>query len=151
MSFKLRQPARLLRYGTAGALNTLVDFAVFALLVSVANVPPYFANLLAFGAAVFCSFVLNKTWTFGDRMSSPPAPHGRAVQLLVFVLCMSATAIFCSWLLTLLIEVGLALLFAKISVTLISMLINYVLMNRVIFRSRQPKQAVDNAPAARDQ
>lgn len=148
MSFKLRQPARLLRYGTTGALNTFVDFSVFALLVSVANVQPYFANLLAFGAAVFCSFVLNKTWTFGDRMSSP---HGRGVQLLVFVLCMSATAILCSWLLTLLIDVGLALPFAKISVTLISMLINYVLMSRVIFRSRQPKQALDNAPATRDQ
>ena len=128
----------LLRFGAVGAFNTAVDFAVFGLLVGLAGLSPYYANLLAFAAAVLCSFVLNRNWSFRDRLDPSSVPSNGVMQLASFVLFMSATALFCSWLLTQLIAAGVGLVPAKIGVTAVSMLINYAVMSRLIFNNRNP-------------
>lgn len=132
---KLR--ARFIRYCATGGLNTLVDFVVFAALIGIFRLVPFSANLLAFAVAAMCSFVLNRNWTFRDRVVSELSRSRSAWQFVVFMLCMSSTALFCSWLLEHLVELGSTIAAAKVGVTVMSMVINYLLMNRVIFMQRK--------------
>lgn len=57
---------RVLRFGTVGVLNTVVDFAVFNALAVIAGVPPIPANVVSNAAGIVNSFVWNRSWTFSD-------------------------------------------------------------------------------------
>lgn len=70
---------KLTRFAVVGAANTLIDFAVFGALVTVA-VPPLAANALSWGVAVLFSFAANSRWTF-----EPDIRLGRARSLMRFV------------------------------------------------------------------
>lgn len=136
MAIDADQRRRFLRYGITGGLNTLVDFIAFAVLLGIMQIAPFYANMLAFTAAVICSFFLNRNWTFNSQIASTGYQRGAALQFAVFLLCMTATALLCSWILTHLIGLGVAVVPAKLFVTIMSMLMNYILMSRVVFRLR---------------
>lgn len=116
---------RFLRFAASGFVNTAVDFSVFALMLSFSPLGPFGANLVAFGTAVCCSFLLNRYWTFGDR---------RTGSLVPFVVWMSAIALSVSWLLALLVGLGVGVALAKIAVTALAVGISYQVMNRLVFR-----------------
>ena len=67
---------RIGRFSIVGVLNTLVDLAVFMLLVKLLSVPLVPANLLAFAVALANSYVLNRLWTFRDSAArAQPRQH----------------------------------------------------------------------------
>lgn len=55
-----------LRFCAVGAVNTLIDFGVFAALFYGAGLHLVLANSLGFAAALVNSYVLNRFWTFDD-------------------------------------------------------------------------------------
>lgn len=52
----------LVRFGTVGAGNTLVDFVVFFLLTSL-HIPYLSAQLFSYSAGVANIYIWNRTWT----------------------------------------------------------------------------------------
>ncbi len=58
---------RILKFGSVGVLNTLVDYGVFNALVLGAGLPVIFANPLSYSAGILNSWFWNSRWTFSDR------------------------------------------------------------------------------------
>ena len=60
------------RFGVVGALNTLVDYGLFYIFISMINLHKSAAQVFATAAAMCCSFFLNRRWTFekGGRGST---------------------------------------------------------------------------------
>lgn len=127
-AFNAADITRWTRFVVSGAINTAVDFTIFAALVYWSILKPFGANLVAFFAAVTCSFVLNRFWTFRDRRFGSPVP---------FVIWMSAIALLSSWLLDRVIQLGVHLAVAKIGVTVLVIGVSYLVMSRLIFDSRR--------------
>ncbi|HEX3011727.1 MAG TPA: glycosyltransferase, partial [Syntrophomonadaceae bacterium] len=65
MNFLLQQ---ILRFGITGIINTLIDFAVFNLLVAVTDIHSGWllgmVNMLAIAVAAANSYFMNRSWTF---------------------------------------------------------------------------------------
>jgi putative flippase GtrA len=79
------RPARrgmdtLLRFGTVGAITTLLDIALFATLTGGA-IPPAPANLVSYSCGIVLSYALNRSWTFRVRHS-----HAQALRFLAATL-----------------------------------------------------------------
>ena len=76
---------RLWRFGMVGALNTLVDFTLFNLLVLLLSHPNgvdlLACNAAAFLAANLCSYFCNRSWTFAK--SSPASLREYAAYLAI--------------------------------------------------------------------
>jgi len=62
---------RIVRFGTVGALNTLIDFAILNLLLALfavtGGLPLMVCNATAFLAASLNSYFLNRKWTFAQQ------------------------------------------------------------------------------------
>ena len=58
---------RVLKFGSVGVLNTLVDYAVFNALVLGAGMSVVPANLISYSTGIANSWFWNKRWTFADR------------------------------------------------------------------------------------
>ncbi|TQR29528.1 GtrA family protein [Campylobacter sp. MIT 99-7217] len=111
----------LIKYCLVGILNTLVGFGV-VLLLSFLALMPELANLIGYTLGIFCSFFLNKYFTFKSKSKS----H-RDFLKFVFAMCIA-------YLINLLvlfiayrifhINVYLAQLFAALSYTLSGFLLS---------------------------
>lgn len=56
----------MIRFGVVGATNTLVDVALFTVLVSAMSIRPVVANTISYSAGMANSYILNRSWTFRD-------------------------------------------------------------------------------------
>jgi len=124
-----------LRFIVVGVANTLIDFGALFLLTAwgLALVP---ANMSATGLALTFSFFVNRSFTFG-------ATGNPAVQAVKFL----AVTLFGLWALQpLVLLAGMALLeeplgervalfVSKLAATIVSMVWNYLLYDRFVFRS----------------
>jgi Gpi18-like mannosyltransferase/putative flippase GtrA len=88
---------QLARFATVGVTNTLLSYAVYALLLAVA-LPYPLAGAVGFAAGAVNGYVLNRRWTFG----APDSGRARARYLVVALGGLAAT----SFLLALLVSTG---------------------------------------------
>lgn len=58
---------QVVKFGCVGAFNTLVDYSVFYLFLSLFSVTKSVAQVIASGVAMVGSYVLNRHWTFGKH------------------------------------------------------------------------------------
>jgi putative flippase GtrA len=58
-----KRQLELLKFGVVGAVNTGIDFSVFAFLFTL-GIPLLPAHSLAYACGILNSFLLNKKWTF---------------------------------------------------------------------------------------
>ena len=65
---------RFMRFGLVGTLGFVVDAGVMQLLVSFAGVGAIEARAISIPTAVFATWVLNRTFTFGKRADDPALP-----------------------------------------------------------------------------
>jgi putative flippase GtrA len=64
-----KEPQRFARFLVVGAVGTLLDFGVLALLKTF-GLPTILANTISFSAGVANNFTWNRLWTFADAKSS---------------------------------------------------------------------------------
>jgi len=62
------------KFAIVGALGTLFNLAIMALLVEQANLSPLFASAAATEPAIVHNFLLNNFWTFGSATTAAPWP-----------------------------------------------------------------------------
>lgn len=65
---------RFMRFGLVGTLGFVVDAGVMQLLVSFAGLGAIEARAISIPAAVFATWVLNRTFTFGKTADDPLLP-----------------------------------------------------------------------------
>jgi putative flippase GtrA len=137
----MRNSSQKTRFIAVGAINTILDFGILFLLKSF-GLPAITANVFSTTAAFCFSFFANKKYTF----KTTDVNVKREVVLFVIV------TLFGLWVLqtivikvvsSLLIGIHLSdndvLLIAKICATVVSLVWNYILYSRVVFK--QPANA----------
>lgn len=65
-------PWTAIRFALVGAANTVLDYAVFAILMTAAGTPVLLANAAGYGTGMVSSFLLNRSWTFRVRRDAAP-------------------------------------------------------------------------------
>ena len=129
-----------LRFGLIGGLNTLLDFGLLFVFSSILGVPKLFANILSTSVAFVFSFFANKKYTF---KSSGKENIVREMALFtvvtLFGLCVIQGLII-HFLTPVIINLGtteeLALLASKLIATVASLIWNYLLYSRVVFKHK---------------
>lgn len=123
-----------LRFVIVGVANTLIDFGVlFALTAWGMAVVP--ANMFATGVALIFSFFVNRSFTFGATGSTAPQAV-RFVGVTLFGLWVLQPIVLLAglWLIEPAATERVALLVAKVAATIVSMVWNYLLYDRFVFR-----------------
>jgi putative flippase GtrA len=59
------------RFAIVGAINTMVDAAVFFFMLTATNISPVWANVLSYSTGMISSFILNRSWTFRVATDAP--------------------------------------------------------------------------------
>lgn len=119
---------KMLKFGVTGGLNTLVDFCVFALLTKLVGWNEGLARAIAYLAGMVNSYFLNRSWTFRskDRVFSAQLVRFAVANLVVLLLSVLLIELLVCW--------GLGVLVAKLLVTAVTMVINFVLSRLWVFR-----------------
>lgn len=133
---KLKNSHQVVRYAVVGFVNTAIDFGLLFLLKSL-GVPVEFANICSTGAAFIFSFFANKKYTF----KTTDTDVAREMALFVVV------TLFGLWVLQTIVinltmplakqivgDQNIALLIAKLIATAVSLVWNYVLYSKLVFK-----------------
>ena len=134
MKAPLKKHESKLRFALIGGINTGIDFALLFLLNSV-GVNKYIANFISTSAAFIFSFFANRTFTF---RSSGDAKKQAIPFLIVTLSGLWVLQPLIIWLCTPLfnsLNQEAALLLAKLIATIASLIWNYILYSRVVFKS----------------
>lgn len=125
-----------LRFGTVGAANTAIDFGLLFILRAL-GLPVISANIISTTAAFCFSFFANKKYTFKSRGGNLKRQMTLFVIVTLFGLWILQNAVMQLALLPLS-ELGLSgetsLLIAKAIATLVSLVWNYLMYSRVVFK-----------------
>lgn len=124
-----------------GAVNTVVDFSVFACLNQIVGLDPIVSNVLAFLIAVTNSYVLNALITFVDRRSGRSTFRNFARFFVVAVIAMIVSTAF-----VYLISMVAHPLIAKLIAIAASTAVGYIGYYRFVFSGESGE--VPRAPAA---
>lgn len=147
---------QLIRFGLVGVFNTAVDYGVFYMLISFANLHKGFAQVIATGIAMCGSFLINRYWTFRKT------GRGTAGEVVRFILTNAAsmlTAIVFTYLfydilhaerlangvlkmmgILYMLEGNMAVMFCKMLSTVFSLAVNFVGNKFWVFRSGEEQE-----------
>lgn len=135
---KLKNSHQVMRYGLVGLINTVIDFGLLFTLTSL-SFPVELANVCSTGTAFAVSFFMNKKYTFKTTDTNVLR------EMILFVI----VTLFGLWVLqTIVINLSLplmthvfhspnlALLASKLVATCVTLVWNYLLYSRLVFRKR---------------
>jgi len=127
---------QVVRYSAVGVINTVIDFGLLFLLKST-GLPIELANICSTGAAFVFSFFANKKYTFKTTDTNVVR------EMVLFVV----VTLFGLWVLQTIVinltmpmarqitsDQNIALLIAKLIATVVSLVWNYLLYNKVVFK-----------------
>ena len=133
----LKKHADKLRFLIVGSTNTALDFGILFSLTIFLNIPKEFANFISTFVTFLFSFFANKKYTFKSTSQNLKK------QFLLF----AAVTLFGLWVIqTIIIAIitpifinfglnkSLALLISKLAATIVSLVWNYVLYSRIVFK-----------------
>lgn len=136
---------RFVKFGLVGIVNTGVTYAVFTAGALGLRLPPAIAHIFGWLAGMATSWLLNRRWTFGDRVvsSSRALPRFIAANLVVMgagagvLSAVSEPAQRAAAAAAMPLDAGLALLEAAVLAG--SVALNYALATLWVFRSNPAK------------
>ncbi len=109
-----------IKFSIVGAINTVVDFGVFSLLLTKAC-PVLLSQIISYGCGMLNSFIMNRSWTFKENKRNEYS------EPLKYIVANVATLILVSVLILLFINlVHLPVLMAKVISTGIGMIFNFM-------------------------
>ena len=136
----LKKHETKLRFGIIGVINTALDFGLLFVFSSLFGVPRGFANMLSTSISFIFSFFANKRYTF---KSSSKENVVREMVLFTVVTLFGLWVIqglIIHFLTPVIINLGtteeLALLASKLIATVASLIWNYLLYSRVVFKHK---------------
>ena len=132
-----KKHADKLRFTIVGSINTVIDFSILFTLTTLFNVPKELANFISTFVAFLFSFFANKKYTFKSTSKNLKR------QFLLF----TAVTLFGLWVIQTIIITAItpvftnlginkpaALLISKLIATIASLIWNYTLYSRVVFK-----------------
>lgn len=120
----------LIKFALVGVVNTLIDFAVYALLTTI-GVNYILAQWISYSAGILNSYVMNRKWTFEKKEKSSKR------EVISFVIVNLITLSLTSFLLTVLYNKwGIPLLISKLLITTVSVGINFIGTKLFVFTTK---------------
>lgn len=132
-----KKHADKLRFTIVGSINTVIDFSILFTLTTLFNVPKELANFISTFVAFLFSFFANKKYTFKSTSKNLKR------QFLLF----TVVTLFGLWVIQTIIIAAItpvftnlgankstALLISKLLATIVSLIWNYTLYSRVVFK-----------------
>ena len=124
----------LIKYGICGALSTLLDIGVFWLLANVFNLYYLIANAIAWIVALFFSFLVNKYYVFESKSFKKEVWVKESVEF--FGARGLACGIDMGGMYYLVSVIGINKNYAKLIITVVVIIINYILSKYWIFKNK---------------
>lgn len=129
----------LVRFLAVGAVGTLLDIGLFAILNILLGVPALIANTLSYSAGIVNNYVLHRNWTYASRPQR--AVHKQFVQFAVVSLSALALNNLIVFLFTPLFarfftETGVAAILAKVMAVGIGVGWNFLINHFWTFRTK---------------
>lgn len=124
----------LIKYGICGALSTLLDIGVFWLLANVFNLYYLIANAIAWIIALFFSFLVNKYYVFESKSFKKEVWVKESVEF--FGARGLACGIDMGGMYYLVSVIGVNKNYAKLIITVVVIIINYILSKYWIFKNK---------------
>lgn len=138
MAKMLQKHAEKIRFILVGGLNTGIDFGILFLLVAIGldKIP---ANFISTGVAMLVSFQLNKSFTFKSTSGKARTQFFLFLAITMFGMWVIQPVIL--WAVGLLLAAsaipsGVVLLIAKLLATCASLVWNYILYARIVFKDK---------------
>lgn len=129
------QIKELVLYGICGVLSTILDIGIFWFLANVLTIHYLVANAIAWILAVIFSFLVNKYYVFGSKSFKRDVWTKEAVEF--FGARGLACGIDMGGMYLLVSFVGVDKNYAKLIVTLVVIVINYILSKFWIFKKEK--------------
>lgn len=139
-----KKHADKLRFTIVGSINTALDFSILFILTMLFNIPKELANFISTSVSFLFSFFANKKYTFKSTSKNLKK------QFLLF----TVVTLFGLWVIQTIIITAItpvftnlgvnkpaALLISKLIATIASLIWNYTLYSRVVFK--KPKNSSD--------
>ncbi len=138
---QVKKHAQKIRFAVVGLANTALDFALLFLFVGLGldKIP---ANYLSTGISFIFSFFVNKSFTFKNKTGNAKKQFALFIIITIFGLWViqplvitAVAAILAStgW------ASGIILFIAKIIATIFSMVWNYILYSKIVFKVIEAK------------
>ena len=128
---RMQQLLKLVKFGITGMLNTIIDFAVYTLLVSVFSAGLYFSQVISYCAGTLNSYIINRKWTFSTKNGFF---SGELVRFLLLNICMMFLGMAIIYLGTQVLM--LHALVAKLLSVCMVLIVNFLISNFWVFRSK---------------
>ncbi len=139
MRNQLIKHAEKLRFALVGSANTLIDFGLLFGLVFF-GFDKIFANFISTGTAFIFSYFMNKSYTFKFTGKSSKRQFGLFISITIFGLWVLQPIII--YFVTLIlkdldIQSSIALFVTKLLATAVTLVWNYVLYKKYVFRGNK--------------
>ncbi|MEO7905051.1 MAG: GtrA family protein [Candidatus Saccharimonadales bacterium] len=132
----MKNKAQIIRFGLVGGTNTVIDFGLLFLFKSL-GLPVITSNILSTTTAFCFSFFANKKYTFKTTGSNIHREVALFIAVTLFGLWVLQTIVIKA-IITVLSQSGLsadmALLIAKLTATIVTLIWNYILYDHVVFK-----------------
>lgn len=132
---RVKQLVKLVKFGITGVMNTAVDFWVYTLLVSFFSMGLYVSQIISYSCGMLNSYVVNRKWTFSTQNGFF---SGELVRFIVLNLSMMLLGMGIIYVCTQ--KLMFHKLVAKLISTLLVLIINFLISNFWVFRSRSDSQ-----------
>ena len=127
---KLEEFKKLIKFAVTGAANTLIDLAVFTVLVQFLSWNTYFSKGISYTAGMLNSYLVNRKWTFRSkaRLFGP-----EMMRFIVTNLCALGISMLLIRFFT--VKIGLIPILANLLATGITLILNFLFSRLWVFRS----------------
>ncbi len=140
----VKKHADKLRFTIVGSINTVIDFSILFTLTTLFNVPKELANFISTSVSFLFSFFANKKYTFKSTSKNLKKQFLLFTVVTLFGLWVIQTIIITA-ITPVFTNLGInkpaALLISKLIATVASLIWNYTLYSRVVFK--KPKNSSD--------
>ena len=128
-----KELTKFLKFGVTGALNTVIDSAVYALLITAFGANLFLAQTAGYACGTLNSYVMNRSWTFSSKNRFFSAELARFLIVNLLTLGVSYAVLY--WLQ--LRFPGAGKLVLKLPVVCVTTVINFVFSRLWVFRTRK--------------
>lgn len=143
------------KFATVGILNTLVDYVIFYVALSVLNVDKSLSQVIATACAMCVSYIANKNWTFAKKGKTTKTQIAKFIITNLISMCF--TIVFMNffhdvlaiheWANNILeivnipyrLEGDIGVMFCKIAASMLSLVINFLGNKFWVFKDRNSK------------
>lgn len=128
---RIQQLYKLFKFGIVGVMNTAVDFLVYTVLVSVLGWGLYVSQVISYSCGMLNSYVINRKWTFSTKNGFFSWELVRFILLNLSMMLLGMAIIwFCTQ------QLMLHKLVAKLISTVLVLVVNFLVSNFWVFRSK---------------